>query len=178
MRAVASGMGIRVDGLRYARHCRFVGCCFEFRAGMKGHYATGWNVHHGACLWIATGSRYFVAEPETAEPSEFDETPRSRTSLISAKNASTMSLASRLLRPTCSNTSSASSALVSVGPQSPATCSALAGGHARVKPPTGDDGNLLEKATAVVKSDAKSSLPMISSGATCRSGRFLGSACL
>ncbi len=71
-RAVASGADFYVDVFWYGRHGGFVGCGFEFRAGMKGHYAAGWNVHHDACFWIATGSRYFVAEPEVAEPCEFD----------------------------------------------------------------------------------------------------------
>src|SRR5690606_35419730 len=48
------------------------------------------------------------------KPESLTDSPRSRASRISSKKVSTMSLASRLFRPTCSKSISASSALVSV----------------------------------------------------------------
>src|SRR5690606_1288861 len=48
------------------------------------------------------------------KPDSFTSSPRAKASRISSKKVSTMSLASRLLRPTRSNRSSASSAFVSV----------------------------------------------------------------
>ncbi|CFP67154.1 Uncharacterised protein [Bordetella pertussis] len=47
-------------------------------------------------------------------PDNFTESPRASASRISSKKVSTMSLASRLFRPTRSKSSSASSALVNV----------------------------------------------------------------
>jgi hypothetical protein len=49
------------------------------------------------------------------KPDSLTASPRSSALRISSKKVSTMSLASRLFRPTCSNSSSASSALVKVG---------------------------------------------------------------
>lgn len=39
---------------------------------MKCHHAARWNVRHDASLWIATRSRYFVADLEVAEAGKFD----------------------------------------------------------------------------------------------------------
>src|SRR5690606_32541283 len=55
------------------------------------------------------------------KPDSLTQSPRSSAVRISSKKPSTMSLASRLLRPTCSNKRSASSALVSVMSASRAT---------------------------------------------------------
>jgi hypothetical protein len=56
----------------YTRYGRFVGCGFEFLAGMKGHDAAHWNVHLHAGLWVAAGPRDLVAELEISEPCKFD----------------------------------------------------------------------------------------------------------
>src|SRR3989442_6388217 len=67
------------------------------------------------------------------KPDSLTASPRSSALRISSKKVSTISLASRLFKPTCSNNSSASSALVRVGKSFSACDLALASSIARFR---------------------------------------------
>ena len=87
---------------------------------MEGDDATRGDRNFFAGLGIAAGPLRLVAQLEIAEAGQLDAVARLRARVrTSSKNASTMSLASRLFRPTLSNSRSASSAFVSVIAYSP-----------------------------------------------------------
>src|ERR1700716_1067392 len=94
---------------------RFLDHRLQFLAGMKSHHAAGADRNLFARFRVAAGTLRLFPGVGIAQGGEsFTLSPRSRAPRISSKKASTMSLASRLFRPTFSKRRSASSAFVKV----------------------------------------------------------------
>jgi len=67
---------------------------------VKSHYTTSCNGYFYTGFWISARTLWLVTQLEVTKTDNLTLSPRSSCSLISSKNDSTMSLASRLFSPT------------------------------------------------------------------------------